>query len=316
MTDAPASDPASVLALRRSFPASACLSRWTAPDGWDHRRFDWDAERPVGRLLFQTGRADVVEKYLEIFAHLVARGWSVTAFDWRGQGGSGRLTSDPHVGHGTDFATLIEDLRAFWADWRREAAGPAVLLGHSMGGHLALRGVVEGAVAPDALILVAPMLGLKLPLGPMLGGGIVRCMAGTWATRGVWRAREGAGSHTRQRNLTHDADRYADEAHWYDRHPELALGPPSWGWVAAALRSIASLRGDPRLADVSVPTLMLLAEADRLVDPVAAARLGERIGARIVRFGPEAAHELLREADPVRLRALGAIDAFLNEVAR
>ncbi|BCI70675.1 alpha/beta hydrolase fold family protein [Sphingomonas sp. S17] len=304
------------LALRRNFPAAARLSRWTAPDGWDHRRFDWVAERPVGRLLFQTGRADVIEKYLEVFAHLVGRRWSVTAFDWRGQGGSGRLSADHHVGHGGDFAVLVDDLRAFWSAWRAEAAGPAVLLGHSMGGHLALRAVVEGAVEPDALILVAPMLGLRLPLGAWLGGAIVRCMAGTCATRGIWRAREEAGMHTRQRNLTHDVSRYEDEAYWYAQQPDLALGPPSWGWVAAALRSIRTLANDTRLDRMRVPTLMLLAEADRLVDPRATAQIAARIGARLVRFGPEAAHELLREVDPVRLRALSAIDAFLDGVAR
>lgn len=312
MTDAPAS----ALALRRRFPASARLSRWAAPDGWSHRRFDWAVVRPVGRLLFQTGRADVIEKYLEVFAHLVERGWSVTAFDWRGQGGSGRLSPDPHVGHGGDFSILVDDLRAFWAEWRGEADGPAVLLGHSMGGHLALRAMVEGAVVPDALILVAPMLGLRLPFGPGLSAAIIGCMDNTCPTRGIWRARESAGMHTRQRNLTHDVGRYEDEAFWYARHPELALGPPSWGWVAAALRSIRGLIADTRLDAMTVPTLMLLADADRLVDPDAAARTAARIGARLVRFGPEAAHELLREADPVRLRALAAIDAFLDEIAR
>ena len=125
-------------------------------------------------MLFQTGRADVIEKYLEVFAHLVARGWSVTAFDWRGQGGSGRLLTDRHVGHGGDFSILVADLRTFWAGWRAEdLAGdlPHVLLGHSMGGHLALRAVVERAVDPDALILVAPMLGLRLPTGRCWGRG-------------------------------------------------------------------------------------------------------------------------------------------------
>ncbi|WP_322963050.1 alpha/beta hydrolase [Sphingomonas fuzhouensis] len=306
------------LALRRSFPAAATLSRWQAPDGWDHRRFDWAAERPRGRLLFQTGRADVVEKYLEVFAHLVASGWSVTAFDWRGQGGSGRLLADPHVGHGRNFSVLVEDLRAFWAGWRGEGAVglPHVLLGHSMGGHLALRAVVEGAVDPDALILVAPMLGLRLPTGALLGAGIIRLMNALGrAERAIWDAKQGPGLHTRQRNLTHDVGRFEDEGYWYARHPELALGPPSWGWLASALRSIGALNRDPRLGRITVPTLMLIAEADRLVDPHAALRIARRIGARVERFGPEAAHELLREVDPVRLRALSAIDAFLSGVA-
>ena len=35
----------------------------------------------------------------------------------------------------------------------------------------------------------------------------------------------------------------------------------------------------------------------------------------VVRFGTESAHEILREADPVRLRALAAIDGFLDAEA-
>jgi lysophospholipase len=306
------------LSLRRTFPAAARVTRWHAPDGWDHRRFDWAAERPVGRLLFQTGRADMVEKYLEVFAHLVASGWSVTAFDWRGQGGSGRMLADRHIGHGGDFAVLVEDLRVFWRTWRAEddSALPHVLLGHSMGGHLALRSVVEGAVDPQALILVAPMLELRLPTGALVGGGIIRLMTLLGrAERAIWRVEEGAGHHTRQRNLTHDVGRFEDEAYWYAQSPELALGPPSWGWLAAASRSTRSLLRDRRLDAVTLPTLMLIAEADRLVDPRVAEQVAARIGAQIERFGPDAAHELLREADPVRLRALAAIDRFLGKVA-
>ena len=93
-------------------PADARLSDWTAPDGWRHRRFDLPAAHPRGRLLFQGGRADVPEKYAETILHLRARGWSVTSFDWRGQGGSGRLGPDPRVGHADDFSRLVRDLAA------------------------------------------------------------------------------------------------------------------------------------------------------------------------------------------------------------
>lgn len=112
--------------------------------------------------------------------------------------------------------------------------------------------------------------------------------------------------------LTHDIDRYADEGWWQRQHPELVLGPPSWAWLAQGFAGAAALAVDPRIESMDTPVLMLVAEADKLVDPPAALRLAARLpDAQVVRFGPESAHEILREADPVRNRALSAIDAFL-----
>ena len=89
-------------------------------------------------------------------------GWQVTAADWRGQAGSGRLGADDVTGHIDDFAHVDRrSRRVLGANGRASAPGPHVLAGHSMGGHLALRAVAEGRVAPDALVLVAPMLGLR-----------------------------------------------------------------------------------------------------------------------------------------------------------
>ena len=160
---------------RRAIPAAAAITRWQAPDGWSHRRFDWAAPanvRPRGSLLFQTGRGDMFEKYLEAFAHWHVRGWSITAFDWRGQGGSGRCTPAGDCGHIDRFETYLDDLAAFWTQW--DAEGPRVLIGHSMGGHLALRAVVEERVDPVACVLVAPMLGLRAPIGPRFGERMAR----------------------------------------------------------------------------------------------------------------------------------------------
>ena len=79
---------------------------------------------------------------------------------------------------------------------------------------------------------------------------------------------------------------------------------------------IHALRADPRLATMAVPVLGLIADADRLVNAkLAVATLEKLPDARIVRFGRESAHEILREADPVRDRALAEIDRFLAERA-
>ena len=76
------------LLARRAIPADATLATWRAADGWPVRRFD-RLGSGRGAILFQGGRADMIEKYLESFDDWHRAGWSVTSFDWRGQGGSG-----------------------------------------------------------------------------------------------------------------------------------------------------------------------------------------------------------------------------------
>lgn len=302
---------------RRAIPSAARITHWNAPDGWAHRRFDWPAApggRHRGAMLFQLGRGDVFEKYLESFAHWRACGWSITSFDWRGQGGSGRLTEDPHCGHIDSFDTYIDDLAAFSAAWRADTNGPHVLVGHSMGGHLVLRALAEGRVDADAAVLVAPMLGLKSPISPAFGARAAGLLARLGPrTRRAWRSNERPYTRrARQSLLTSDRARYEDELWWQETNPENVAGPPSWAWVVDAFRSTRALLASPALATLDVPVQVLVAEKDALVDPRAAITVAARLKrATLVRFGPEARHELLRETDPVRGRAIAEIDRFL-----
>ncbi|MBO0748969.1 MAG: alpha/beta hydrolase, partial [Porphyrobacter sp.] len=226
---------------RRAIPAHARESRWVAPDGYAIRRIDWPEpeNRARGSLLFLPGRGDAYEKYLETLEHWHRRGWRVTALDWRGQAGSGRLGADAVTGHIDDYAQWIDDLAAFWREWSAERPGPHVLAGHSMGGHLALRAVAERRVRPDALILSAPMLGflpqwLPDPLKRLVARAM--CRVGD-PRRPAWKWSEKPGEVPEKRALllTHDADRYADELWWRERRRELKMGPGSWAWVRAGL---------------------------------------------------------------------------------
>ena len=313
MTDPTTTDPAR---YRRALPAEAVLSSWPAVDDWTLRRLDWPAAAGASRgsILFQGGRGDIIEKYLEAMTHWHDAGWSVTSFDWRGQGGSGRLTADPHVGHASSFAPFVDDLAAFWRTWRASTPGPHVVMGHSMGGHLVLRAIVEGAIDPVAAVLIAPMLGLRSPVGAVWGEPLARVMRALGdAARPAWKGHEKPGVIDRQPLLTKDKSRYDDELWWYREAPALRLGPPSWAWLVEAFASTRRQRGDPRLRATATPVLMLVAEADALVDPGAALAVAAALPAvEVVRFGAESAHEILREADGVRDRALAAIDGFLD----
>lgn len=296
-------------------PTDARLTRWRAPDGWDHRRFDI-AGGARGRVLVLGGRADVIEKYVDAVEHLRAQGWGITSLDWRGQGASGRL-GQGDVGHVERFDIWEDDLAAFWNQWNAEAAGPAVILAHSMGAHVTLRALAAGRIAPDAAVLSAPMVQVRSPLGQKMGGRVARWMCATGpATRAAWQVSdEPAAVEKRNRRLTVDTARGQDDK-WWEEDGTLRLGPPSWGWIAEAFRSGALLAGDPRLATTRVPVLFLVPEADRLVDARAALALAARMpSAELVRFGPEAGHEVLREGLAVRDKAFAAIDRFLDRKA-
>jgi len=272
-----------------------------------------------GSLLFMPGRGDAYEKYLETFEHWRGRGWRVTAADWRGQAGSGRLGTDEVTGHVDDFGQWIGDLAALWRDWAQGRTGPLVLAGHSMGGHLALRAVVERVLepAPTALVLSAPMLDVlpeRLPLAVRQGMARAMCRVGD-PCRPAWKWSERPGEVPKFRRalLTHDEERYDDELWWREERPELVMGPGSWGWVRGALASIRLLARPGVLEAVTLPVYLVATTADRLVGVRAIRRAEARLpNVRATWFGSEAAHEILREADPVRERALAGIDGFLE----
>jgi len=306
---------------RRTYPDGSSISFWTAPDGWQLRRFDWpsDAAVPRGSILFQGGRGDIFEKYLEAFHHWHDEGWAITSFDWRGQGGSGRLTDDPHVGDIDRFGTYLADYGAFWREWVAATPGPHVAMGHSMGGHLVCRALAKVLAEPDAAVLIAPMMGLHAPISAGFGERIAEiAMKLGNPKRRAWKSNEKPGTtESRLSLLTHDPDRYSDEPWWWDQKPEIQLGPPSWRWVVRAFESTRRLRASKRIKLVKAPVLVLVAEADKLVRAADAIKVAALLpDARLVRFGKESAHEILREVDPVRNRALGEIDIFLSARAQ
>ena len=244
----------------------------------------------------------------------------MTAADWRGQAGSGRLGKDAVTGHIEDFGIWIDDLAALWASWTSETPGPHVLAAHSMGGHLVLRALVDGKVRPDAVVLSAPMTGVMgppLPLPLLHKVAQMMCAVGD-PTRQAWKWSEKPGElpAARANLLTHDAERYADEQWWRDTRPELVMGPASWRWVERAYASWRQLEAPGALERVDVPVLFISTESDKLVSHPANLRAARRLPkGEMVAFGAEAHHEILREVDAVRDRAMAAVAEFLDRVA-
>ncbi|HEX8622830.1 MAG TPA: alpha/beta hydrolase [Allosphingosinicella sp.] len=303
---------------RRAIPADARFTSWTAGDGWSHRMLE---RRPAGRapvrgsLLFAGGRGDFIEKYLEVHDHWLRAGWNVTAFDWRGQGGS---QGDRPRGWLDRFETLVEDLAGLIEEWRVRAPGPHVVVAHSMGGHVLLRTLADRRPAIDAAVLVAPMLAINSGALPPFAAQWLASTASMlgWSDQPAWQQPsplQRSGS-VRQSLLTGCRDRYEDELWWWEKQPGFNLGAPTWRWLRAAYASCAALT-PAKLGAVSIPVLLIATERDRLVSAAAIRRAASLLPKAELAMFDEAAHEILRERDEVRLQALARIDAFLERHA-
>lgn len=293
---------------RHTLPPGGETHRLTMADGGALRAMHWQG-RGRGSLLLLTGRADFIEKYAETLHDLVETGWSVASIDWRGQGLSGRMGQTPMHGHVEDFRIWRHDLAEVMHWFHRTCPAPHHALAHSMGGHLLLHHLADH---PDSLrraVLLAPMLGLKAPpLGLTISAALARLMV-AWG-RGQDYVKGGGpygtGADVRQPLLTSDPSRFADEQYWVQQVPALALGSATWGWLAAAARSIKAF--DP--SRLNTPLLVLMAEHEGLVDNQATIRT--LAGHATLETIAGAAHEILRETSDIRAMALARISAYLE----
>jgi lysophospholipase len=307
---------------RRQIPDDATIDDLPAKDGWPLRRFSRAAPAgalPRGTILFLGGRGDFFEKYIEALGDWHQRGWGIVSVDWRGQGGSGRISDNPRVGHAKDFAVWIDDLTHIWDQVIATTPGPHVVIGHSMGGHLALRALAERRIDPAAAVLSAPMLGFNAPYPDWLGIKVAGLMARFRGdTTAAWKESEkpGASMKLRQLLLTHDDERYQDELWWHVQNSDLKLGPASWGWVRTAYASFLGLARSGVLEAIATPLLILSASRDALVSAAATRRDVRRLSsAQFHEYGAGVAHEVLRESDATRNDVLARIDRFLDEQA-
>jgi lysophospholipase len=299
------------LSRRRSLPPGGTAETLVMADGWRLRARRWPGSGR-GSILLVTGRGDFFEKYAETLHDLTEAGWAVSVFDWRGQGGSGRLGATPMHGHADDFAVWRQDLAEVMAWFHRTSPAPHHGVAHSMGGHLLLHQLADHPAQLSRAVLLAPMLGVRAPpFGPVVAGKMADAMVamgrgGAYVTGG---GPYGTGGDVRQPLLTSDPARYSDERWWIDRQPELALGSATWGWLAAAMASLKAF--DP--ARIVTPLLVLMAERELLVDNRATLRLLQAHDFITLETISGAAHELLRERSDIRTQVVARITRYLAD---
>ncbi|MCB1509879.1 MAG: alpha/beta hydrolase [Hyphomicrobiaceae bacterium] len=306
---------------RNPIPSGAVAGTFAGYDGAALRFAHWAATRGPrrGTVCIFPGHAEFIEKYFETIADLRRRGFAVAILDWRGQGGSFRPVGDPRKGHIDDFSEYDRDLVCFMREIvLPDCPPPYTVMGHSMGGHIALRNLTTLGSWFDRAVLLAPMIQLH----PHILGYPERwvalyarlmCLAG-FRTRYVLGGRPDKTESTKFADnlLTSDRERYQRNRMLEEAAPELLIGSPTVGWLDAAIRSMAYVNTVEFAEQVRIPALIFTPGRDRIVRPRSienfAARLKSGTGVRL----SQAQHELLQENDEIRARFWAAFDAYLG----
>ena len=269
-----------------------------------------------GTITLLQGRNEALEKYFETMRDLSARGFCVATFDWRGQGGSSRLSRFASVGHLPRFGLLVEDLDRFLREvaWAR-CPGPHAVVAHSMGGLVALAAMPLLEPQVERLVLTAPLIALPGSAGLhrfyAAAAGLLH-VAGLGHLPVRRAARAGPGTTLAGNPLTHDARRFLRNRAIEAAAPNLVVHSLSASWLRAMLRAARRFERSDTIAAMALPTLVITAGADRVVPSGASARLAWRMRTGHHLGVPGARHELLQEADRFREPVLAAIESFVG----
>jgi len=298
-------------------PSGGTLRPVKTADSINLRAAFWPARRApaVGTIVLCQGRSEFIEKYFEVVAEFLEKGFCVVAFDWRGQGGSDRLLSNARKGHVDDFAQYWRDIDAIQHQILSvDCPKPWFALGHSMGGAILLDMAGSTDLCFDRLVLTAPMVdiyGIKYPRASrLLIAALDACgLGGAFAPGGGETA--GATLPFAGNVLTSDPARYARTADIIAYAPQIALGHCTIGWLDAAFRLMGKISAPEFPRQTLTPILILGAGNDRVVDQHALEAFAHRLKAgRLINIA-HSEHEILVERDPFRAQFWAAVDAFL-----
>jgi lysophospholipase len=225
------------------------------------------ATAPRAAVLVVHGLAEHSGRYGLTAAALNDAGFAVHAVDYRGHGRSegGRV-------HVDDVGDYVADVRAALEEVRRRNPGlPVFLLGHSQGGLIALKAALDDPGAIDGLVVTSPFLAVHPASRP---SAFVRALARVMLRLSP---RRPLPTSLDVRLLSRDTS--VGEA--YARDP-LVSHAASAGWLRAIGQAQRDVRA--RAPRLRVPTLLMAAGSDRLVDAEATRQFAREAAPDAVEF--------------------------------
>ena len=251
-----------------------------AADGVRLHYRSWTAPGERAVLLVSHGLGEHAGRYAALAEDLAEHGISVHALDHRGHGRSGGAR-----GHVRRFGDFVRDLESFRAEVaaRHPSGTPVFLLGHSMGGLIAIRHLQAYPDAFRGAVLSSPLVGIavRAPRWKV-------AVSGFFSRWLPWLPFHNAIETA----MLSTAPGY-EEAYLADRLLHNAITPRLYTEMLAAIDEAFA---QPH--SIRVPLLVLAPTADRVVLPEAVARFASACPGEVeVRRYEGFQHESLNEAD-------------------
>ena len=287
-------------------------------DGVRIRAGHWPCEDARGTVLLFPGRTEYVEKYGMTAAAFAGHGFGMVAVDWRGQGLADRLLPDPRIGHVRHFKDYQHDVRAVLDMARKlDLPRPWYLIGHSMGGAIGLRAVMDGIPEVHACAFTGPMWGIRMnPVLRPIAWGLYYASGWTGQDHRLspsTRAESYVLAEPFESNgLTTDPDVYAMMQRQVSADPGLVLGGPSLRWLGEALGEAEALARRP---SPDLPCITFVGSDEAIVEIDAMrTRMNAWPGGRL-EIMPESRHEVLMERAEIREAVVAQIAELFTAAA-
>jgi alpha-beta hydrolase superfamily lysophospholipase len=266
----------------------------TGAGGLELYRRRWSpGGEPRARVVITHGAGEHLARYEHVAERLVSVGYEVHAHDHRGHGRSQGRRAD--IGRMDD---AVADLRAMVSLARAETPERKLfLLGHSMGGCIALEYALRHQDEIDGLILSSPLA--SLDAASALTRAVSKALGSVLPRLGVYDVDPGLVSRDPEVVRAYETDPLVH----HDKLPARTVGQIT--------RSIESF--PKRLPGLTVPLLVFHGRADVITEPAGSKRIHSLAGSadkEIVLFD-QLYHETMneRERDEVLDRVVAWLDA-------
>ncbi len=274
-------------------------------------------KKQIGRILFLPGFTEPCEKYFNLSKKLMDLGYSSLIVDWPGQGKSGHLGKYPTIIHCDSFDLHINCLIEIIQNSKFKDKEFSII-GHSMGGHLALIFSKKLNYKIKCLILIAPMFVPK-SASPLLviflsfilikfgfsKKNIPFIKRKTLDDRRIFHI---------DNPLTRSKKGYDIQFKIFEKNRDLERYEPSIGWIYSAFLSCLKKTLKPVwLKEIKLPILFLLAGDERIVDQKKTLLMLKNFKNKQVKIFKNARHDLKNETSFVKSKLFNNIIQFLKK---